>query len=96
MESVKEMRESLVGKANADADFRAQLLNDPKAAIKQELGFNIPSSVAIEVHEESDTTAHLVLPPASKLGERDLQAVAGGITWDDYHEATKSGGLLDW
>lgn len=96
MESVKDVREKLVGKAAADAGFRAQLLSDPKEAIQHELGVTIPQSISIEVHEESNTTAHLVLPPSSRLSDQDMQAVAGGITWDDYHEATKSGGLLDW
>ena len=96
MESVKEMRGKIVGKATEDAEFRARLLSDPKEAIAQELSVPIPASMSIEVHEDSAATAHLVLPPDSKLSEKDLQSVSGGITWDDYHEATKSGGLLDW
>ena len=35
--------------------------------------------MVIQVHEESSTSAHLVLPPASKLNTTDLQAVAGGF-----------------
>ena len=38
----------------------------------------MPASLSIEVHEESDAAAHLVLPPDSKLSEGDLQAVSGG------------------
>ena len=79
METPKEMRMKIVGKASEDAEFRARLLSDPKGAIEQELGVTIPASLSIEVHEEeSDATAHLVLPPASRLNEGDLQAVAGG------------------
>ena len=96
METVKEMRDTLVGKAAADGAFRAQLLSDPKGAIEQELGVAVPASMSINVHEDSATTAHIVLPPSGRLSDDDLQAVAGGITWDDYHEATKGGGLLDW
>lgn len=55
----------VVGKATEDADFRAWLLSDPKGAISQELGVAIPVSMSIQVHEESGTTAHLVLPPAA-------------------------------
>ena len=87
METSKEMRMKIVGKAAGDADFRARLLGDPKGAIEQELGVTIPASMSIEVHEERGTTAHLVLPPASKLSESDLQAVAGGIgagNWDVF------------
>ena len=79
METPKEMRAKIVGKAAEDTDFRARLLGDPKGAIGQELGFAIPASLSVEVHEEDGTTAHLVLPPASRLSEGDLQAVAGGM-----------------
>ena len=78
MQSPNEMRMKVVGKAAEDADFRAKLLNDPKAAIEQELGVTIPASMSIEIHQEHDATAHLVLPPGSKLNEGDLRAVAGG------------------
>ena len=78
MDTPKEMRMKIVGKAAEDADFRTRLLSDPKGAIGQELGVTMPASLSVEVHEESDATAHLVLPPDSKLNEGDLQAVAGG------------------
>ena len=68
----------IVGRASEDADFRVWLLSDPKGAIEQELGVTIPAWLSIKVHEESGTTAHLVLPPDSRLSESDLQAVAGG------------------
>ena len=79
MQSPNEMRAKIVGKATEDEEFRARLLSDPKGALGQELGITIPASMSIEVHEEGDTTAHLVLPPDSRLSEGDLQAVAGGL-----------------
>ena len=79
METPDEMRMKIVGKATGDTDFRARLLSDPKEAIGQELGVTIPASLSVEVHEESGTTAHLVLPPGSKLSDGDLQAVSGGF-----------------
>ena len=74
----QEMRAKIVGKATQDAEFRARLLSDPKGTIEQELNVTIPASLSIEVHEASATTAHLVLPPGSRLSESDLQTVAGG------------------
>ena len=72
--------------------YRASLLRDPKAALEQELRVSIPASMSVEVHEDDGTTAHLVLPPDSKLSESDLQMAAGGaLDWDSYREATK-----DW
>ena len=78
METPKEMRMKIVGKATEDADFRARLLSDPKEAIGQELGVSIPASMSVEVHEDDGANAHLVLPPDSRLSEVDLQMVAGG------------------
>ena len=78
METPKEMRMKIVGKATEDADFRTRLLSDPKEAIGQELGVSIPASMSVEVHEDDGATAHLILPPSSRLSEVDLQRVAGG------------------
>ena len=82
METPNEMRTKIVEKAHGDAGFRARLLSDPKKAIREALDVAIPEGLSIEVHEEGASTAHLVLPPASKLSEGDLQAVAGGNMGD--------------
>jgi len=79
MKTAQEMEAAVIGKATEDADFRALLLSDPKGAIEQELGISIPDAMEIRVHEESSTSAHLVLPPSSKLETADLHAVAGGF-----------------
>ena len=77
----RDMQAKIVSKASADAEFRARLLGDPKGAIAQ-LGIAIPASLAVEVHEESANTAHLVLP-AGSLTEGEMETVAGG-TEDAY------------
>ena len=90
METASEMRKKVVGKAVTDADFRSRLLSDPKGAIGQELGVTIPESMSIEVHEESETTAHLILPPESKLSEEELKAVAGGTSlWEAVKQTAR-------
>ena len=83
METPTEMRTKIVGKAIHDTDFRARLLNDPKGSVEDELNVSIPASMSIKVHEDSPTTAHLVLPPDSRLTSRDLMAAAAGRkdTW---------------
>ena len=78
METARDMRAKIVGKAGADEGFRARLLADPKGAFGDELGVNLPEALAVEVHEESAVTRHLVLPPSSRLSEADLRAVSGG------------------
>ena len=95
METPSEMRMKIVGKATEDADFRARLLGDPKGAIGQELGVSIPASMSIKVHEDSGTTAHLVLPPDSRLSEADLQMATGGgyqidVSNVDYDEGNNN------
>ena len=39
---------------------------------------SLPAGLNVEVHEDDAVTAHLVLPPSSRLNEADLRAVSGG------------------
>ena len=79
MQTAQEMEKAVLAKASEDADFRARLLSDPKEAVQQALGVTIPDGFTIKVHEEDSRTAHLVLPPNSKLSSAELSAVAGGF-----------------
>ena len=78
MQTAQEMEKAVLTKASEDADFRAQLLSNPTEAIQQAVGVTIPEGFTIKVHEEDSMTAHLVLPPTSKLSSADLSTVAGG------------------
>ena len=78
MKTAQEMEKTIIEKASEDADFRAQLLRNPKEAIRQAVGVTVPDGLTIRVHEEDSSTAHLVLPPNSKLSSADLSTVAGG------------------
>ncbi len=81
MESTKshsELRAELIDKAVIDDEFRSHLVEDPKSAIKDALGIELPEAVNIHVHEDTEMSAHLVLPPMASLDEGDLEAVAGG------------------
>ena len=81
-ERVETLKARLISKAMSDPSFRAQLVADAKAIISKELGLSIPDEIQIEVHEESTTTLHLVLPQSPEahdhLSEADLASVAGG------------------
>ena len=46
--------------------------------IEEELDLSIPDGLDIQVHEDTATTSHFVIPPSAKLAEEDLRAVAGG------------------
>ena len=80
--TVSALRQHLIDKATADSEFRNQLVAEPKAAIEAETGLTVPSEFNVEVHQDSATTSHLVLPPSAELGEADLaQAAGAGINW---------------
>lgn len=72
-------------KALEDDGFRQQLLDDPKAALEQELGTALPSGVNVKAVEETADTIYVVIPSKSgkaagtaELTDADLDAVAGG------------------
>lgn len=57
----------LIVKAMKDPKFRQNLLKDPKGAIQQVWGVQLPVDLKIVVHEEGAKELHLVLPDASSL-----------------------------
>ena len=79
MTTATELKTQILSKAAADGDFRALLIADPRAAIAAETGQTIPDGFKVVVHEDSATTAHLVLPPSPELTEAELETVAGGV-----------------
>ncbi len=89
MKSPEEMRAYIINKAKDDETFRSQLLADPKEALKQEFDITLPSSFNLQVHEDSATSAHIVLPPTQNLN-LDLSVVQGGAA--SCH--TGSGGCI--
>jgi hypothetical protein len=84
-----EMERRLVERSLADDAFRVRLLEDPKAAVEQELGTRLPEGMRIVAVEETADTVYLVLPlssqadqPGDELSDRELERVAGGDeTW---------------
>ena len=79
MTTATELKTQILSKAAEDGEFRTRLLTDPKAAISAETGVTIPEGFDVAVHEDSATTAHLVLPPSPQLSEADLENIAGGV-----------------
>ena len=79
MTTATELKTQILSKAADDGDFRARLIADPKAVISAETGQTIPDGFDVVVHEDSATTAHLVLSPSPKLTEAELEKVVGGV-----------------
>ena len=84
MTSVTEMRIWILSKASEDDGFRARLIADPKATISHEFGADIPDGVDVVVHEESVTSAHLVLPPSPILTDAEPESIAGTANWGPF------------
>ena len=79
MTTATELKAQILSKAAEDGEFRAALIADPKAAIAAETGQTIPDGFDLVVHEDTATTAHLVLSPSPQLTEAELEKVAGGV-----------------
>ncbi len=79
------VNDQIIYKAVTDPSFRQRLLSSPKTALEQELGVTLPATVNIQVHEETETTIHIVLPPAppvssmQDLSDEELEQVAGAL-----------------
>jgi len=66
----------------ADPAFRDTLLADPRAVLSEVVGFDIPESVQVVLHEESLTQIHLTIPASEALTDDDLELVAGAGSWN--------------
>jgi hypothetical protein len=80
-----EMERRLIEKSLEDEAFRQRLIEDPKGAVEQELGRQLPEEVRVVAVEESADTIYLVLPSTPmasgesvELSDPDLESVAGG------------------
>jgi hypothetical protein len=78
-----EIERRLIERSLQDEDFGQRLLEDPEAAVEEELETRLPEGIQVRAVEESADTIYLVLPSASpvdeggELSERELEAVAG-------------------
>ena len=83
-----EMERRLIEKSVEDESFRQRLIEDPKAAVEQELGTRLPEEVRVVTVEETADTIYLVLPGTPmagaegvELSDQQLESVAGGGSW---------------
>ena len=62
------LQDWIISIAMHDRLFRDELLQNPKDTLERELGISFPEEVDIEIHEDTPTTIHLVLPLKPKTG----------------------------
>ena len=72
MTQQNQIEKQIVDKAMRDQSFRQRLLNDPKRALKDAFGIDVPTGTNIHVHEESPHDIHLTIPAAPQKGAREL------------------------
>ena len=78
METQASMMEKLLAKAAEDSEFRTKLLAEPRTALQEGLGIQIPADFNVVIHEDDVRTAHLVLPASPELTDAQLEHAAGG------------------
>lgn len=85
--SRSELNELIVKEVLSNDNFRKRLLRDPKATLADFIGTEIPENVKMNILVESPEQFYFVLPPGvypeagDELSEKELEQVAGGITW---------------
>jgi Nitrile hydratase, alpha chain len=69
----------LVARAWCDPAFKAKLIADPQAVLR-EAGMAVPAGATVKVVENTGTHLHFVLPPkpVGQLSDEALDEVAGG------------------
>lgn len=92
--SPQQAQEQVIDRANTDPEFRKRLIEDPNAALQEQIGVPLPATVTIRVVEEQPGEVVLVLPAqgtasGTQLSDADLEAAAGGsdpVSWAyDYN-----------
>ena len=74
--------QELLARSAVDNDFRAALLTDPRTALEQAAGKQIPENLRVKfIEKDADCDAMFVLPDpvtGDELTPEQLEAVAGG------------------
>lgn len=82
-----DLTQQIIREAEADENFRRELMSDPRSALVTRFDIPVPQGIDIEVVEESLAKVYIVLPPPTggshELSDEELAFVAGGNSpWD--------------
>ncbi|WP_379154378.1 NHLP leader peptide family RiPP precursor [Paenibacillus sp. sgz5001063] len=62
------LRNQVIQKAWEDPGFKQRLLTDPKAALQEALGIQLPDDITLKTVEEGSNEFYLVIPPSPASG----------------------------
>ena len=68
MTEIYTLQDWIISIAMHDQAFREELVRNPKETLERELGISFPPEVEIEMHQDTPTIIHLVLPLQPKTG----------------------------
>lgn len=81
--SFGEIQDKILQHAHENAEFRQELLSDPKGTLEKYTGQKLPADGNVYVHEIGPKELHLVVPAEDQasdveLSDEELESVAGG------------------
>ncbi len=89
----KAIEDFFATRCQKDAEFRRQLLENPKRIIEEELDISIPCCISTVICEEDSRLFFLVIPlkvddslSADSLTDEDLDSVMGGQRIFNHHD----------
>lgn len=62
--SVATLKNQVIQKAWEDPSFKQKLLTDPKTALYEVLGIQLPDNITLRTVEEGSNEFYLVIPPS--------------------------------
>jgi hypothetical protein len=80
-----EMEGRIIQRSLEEETFRRRLLENPRAAVEEELGSRLPEGVQVMAVEETADTIYLVLPSAGRCRWRTLGPGSRGSSRRSRH-----------
>lgn len=82
-ESRNVLQKKVIERAMKDEDFRNKLRSNPKNAIEETIGVELPGNINFHVNEETQNDIHITLPRKhNELSEKQLSGISGG--WSSW------------
>jgi len=86
-------RQQVMVRAMKDDAFRQEVLANPTTVLGRELGITLPPGVSVQVHEDTPTILHLVLPRKPAVaGLRELSDAQLLLAADEEYIRRPPGG----